>query len=306
MRRADDSRTDEPLTVSEVGAATRDALSDLIARTTKDGPEDVAELEEQLRLGGWLELGSPVAQGSLTMRDLLAVAETWGGSLPALPFLEALTLARACPSETCLDDALATVAIPAGRGKALVPFASERTIWAHDPDHGWFALDVSPAEITAVDDFAPSLPLLLTRLEGRVDLPFDFVLAVAALMTSACVGAAQNCLDRSVEYANTRVAYGRMIGQFQAVRHLLAEMYRDVEVSRSGTIFFATGRGSWAGGFLQIAELCLRVISRSVQVHGGIGFTWDMGLHLYMRHVISCRKLLAALLGPYVENEDAS
>lgn len=125
----------------------------------------------------------------------------------------------------------------------------------------------------------------------------DIVAAVA--LSAEAVGAAGRCLDMSVEYAKDRVQFGRPIGSFQAIKHKCAEMLRLTEQSRSATYEAArlvTDGDAAAAVTASVAkayasEACAWVAAENIQVHGGIGFTWEHSAHLYLRRVKSNEQL---------------
>jgi alkylation response protein AidB-like acyl-CoA dehydrogenase len=130
-------------------------------------------------------------------------------------------------------------------------------------------------------------------------------------------GGAQQMLDLAIEYAKTRIQFGRTIGSFQAVKHRLAEMAVDVDAARSAAQHAVwTAAGEPRADELAIAastahsycsEAFNRVAAGCIQVHGGIGFTWEHPAHLYYRRAKSSellfgspathRRRLAELLG---------
>ena len=123
----------------------------------------------------------------------------------------------------------------------------------------------------------------------------------AALLAVEQVGAAQHLLDLSVEYAKSRMQFGRQIGSFQAVKHKLADMLVDLEHARSAAwhAVWALSDGSDDPALATaIAQaVCSHALSRiaadTIQVHGGIGFTWEHQAHLYFKRAATD----AALLG---------
>jgi acyl-CoA dehydrogenase len=125
----------------------------------------------------------------------------------------------------------------------------------------------------------------------------------AVILAAEAVGGAQRLLDMSVEYARTRLQFGRTIGSFQAVKHRCADMLVEVEHARSAAYHaaFAADAGTDADEMrlatdlatVVSAETYLKVAKGSVQVHGGIGFTWEHPIHLYYKRAVSD----AALLG---------
>ena len=128
------------------------------------------------------------------------------------------------------------------------------------------------------------------RLGDTSGLSSAFDLATAAL-TAEMVGGMQRTLDITVEYAKTRKQFGRPIGVFQAVQHQCADMYLETESSRSAVYYAAWAleeRAPDASAAVSVAKIYASDASRTVgnrgiQVHGGMGFTWENDIHLYYR-----------------------
>ncbi len=105
------------------------------------------------------------------------------------------------------------------------------------------------------------------------------------------VGGMQRVLDLSVEYAKTRKQFGNPIGKYQAVQHMCADSYLETESARSATYFAAWAlqeRVPEASTAVSIAKMYASDASRNVgnrgiQIHGGMGFTWENDIHLYYR-----------------------
>ncbi len=119
-------------------------------------------------------------------------------------------------------------------------------------------------------------------------------IATAALSTEI-VGTAQKALDIAVEYAKTRVQFGKPIGSFQAVKHKCVDMMVAVENARSLTYYAAwtvDERVAEAATAVPMAkayasDMGKNVTSEAIQVHGGIGFTWEHDMHLYHRRALA-------------------
>jgi alkylation response protein AidB-like acyl-CoA dehydrogenase len=121
-------------------------------------------------------------------------------------------------------------------------------------------------------------------------------------MASEQVGGARACLDASVEYAKTRYQFGRPIGSFQAVKHMCADMLVALEHARSvawhaaatfndpdeSRISVPLAKSVCSDGFLKIA-------GDNIQVHGGIGFTWEHDAHLYFKRAKADSLLLGSV-----------
>ena len=130
----------------------------------------------------------------------------------------------------------------------------------------------------------------------------------ATLLAAEQVGAAQHLLNLSVEYAKSRLQFGRPIGSFQAVKHRLAEGMVDLEHARSATyhaVWALTDGSDDPALAASIAQALAsatfaRIASDTVQVHGGIGFTWEHQAHLFLKRASTD----AALLGSAEAHRD--
>lgn len=160
-------------------------------------------------------------------------------------------------------------------------------------------MDLTRPQATIVVDGAPARLLAGPQDAERV---ITHALQVgAALLAVEQVGAAQHLLDLSVEYAKSRMQFGRQIGSFQAIKHKLADMLVDLEHARSTAYHavWALSDGSDDPALAtSIAQAtCSHALSRiaadTIQVHGGIGFTWEHQAHLYFKRAATD----AALLG---------
>lgn len=114
-----------------------------------------------------------------------------------------------------------------------------------------------------------------------------------ALATAAfCVGLARSCTERSVEYAMNRQQFDRPIASFQAIKHLCAEMAVRAELARhavyaAAVLLDEAGEGdvmrSVSGAKLLASEAAIMNGRTATQVHGGMGFTWEVDIHLYLK-----------------------
>jgi acyl-CoA dehydrogenase len=116
------------------------------------------------------------------------------------------------------------------------------------------------------------------------------ILALQSVVTAhEQTGGAELLLETACDYANTRRAFGQVIGSFQSVKHRIAEMYGLVELARAGALHAATREGqsdfikAAAAARIQATEAYDTAARDCVQVHGGIGVTWEAGIHLHMR-----------------------
>jgi alkylation response protein AidB-like acyl-CoA dehydrogenase len=115
------------------------------------------------------------------------------------------------------------------------------------------------------------------------------------MLAAEMMGGAQKVLDMTVEYAKVRVQFGRPIGSFQAVQHKCANMMIDVEGAKSAVYYAAWAVSNdvaeapvtAAVAKAAASDAFRRVSAEGIQLHGGIGFTWDHDLHLYFKRAKS-------------------
>jgi alkylation response protein AidB-like acyl-CoA dehydrogenase len=175
----------------------------------------------------------------------------------------------------------------------------------------------------AVDGTAPGLTRrtlpTLDQTRKQAELRFDSVPAqaigadgagwtgveealcrAAVALSAEQVGVAQRALDLAVDHAKARTQFGRPIGSFQAVKHMCSEMLLQVESARSAAYYAMWAADSSPAELATAASLAQAfctdaahfVTSRCIQVHGGIGFTWEHPAHLYFKRASSSSFLL--------------
>lgn len=169
---------------------------------------------------------------------------------------------------------------------------------------GLDSIDPSRKQARIIFDNAPAQPL-----EGADAETIARVLDTAAIYIGfEQLGGADKALETAVEYAKERMAFGRQIGSFQAIKHMCADMYVSATLARSNAYY-----GAWAvstgAAELPVAAATVRVSSTeayqhcakdNIQVHGGMGFTWAFDCHLHYRRSNG----LALVIGPKSQWED--
>lgn len=253
-----------------------------------------------------LELGNAAQQASL-LRGLVA-GETIG----------TVCLADTESSEGASECVLAEVSSGgfALRGSVrFVPDAARAdllVVSAVVGDHAHlFAVPRSSAGIVvapmhALDSLRPLYEVVFENVDLPVDAllggysaasgGLDQVVARALVMISAeMLGGAERCLEMSVRYAKERVQFGKPIGVHQAIKHKCADMLFAVEAARSMVYYAAWAareRLANAGLFASMAKATSgdayrRAAADNLQIHGGVGFTWEYDCHLYLRRARS-------------------
>ena len=183
-------------------------------------------------------------------------------------------------------DGIGVFVIPAGEGVSVTPIP---------------ALDATrPLGELALDAIVPS-HLRLTGADGSGIVQRACDVGVVAIAQEQ-VGGAIRCLEMSVEYAQSRYQFGRAIGSFQAVKHRCADMLVALEHARSvawhagatlddpdeAAIMVPLAKTVCSDAFLKIA-------GDTIQIHGGIGFTWEHDAHLYLKRAKADSLLLGSV-----------
>ncbi|KJY18306.1 MULTISPECIES: acyl-CoA dehydrogenase family protein [unclassified Streptomyces] len=109
----------------------------------------------------------------------------------------------------------------------------------------------------------------------------------SAVLAAEAVGAAGQALARTVEYVRQREQFGRAIGSFQAVKHRLADLYVQVQAARSAAYYAAWDPDQGGLALAQGLEALRLTAGEAIQLHGGIGFTWEHDAHLYFKRAAS-------------------
>jgi Acyl-CoA dehydrogenase, C-terminal domain len=252
----------------------------------------IAKLDKQIQQTGWRALRSDGASGV----EVAIVAEEFGRGLVDVPFLGPV-LADDLARQVGDDGSGSTVAV---NGHAIDARGYRR------------ALTLDGTTVSAVDVGGPRDAVDLTRATADVsgtatavgDLDSDAAqrwLALALATTSAdLVGAARGAHTLACDYAKIREQYGKSIGSYQAIAHLLAESLALIEGSVS-----ILRHAAWAVDELDPAEAiragrfakvyCARaartVCETAIQVHGGIGNTWECLAHVYLRRALTSTQL---------------
>jgi len=191
-----------------------------------------------------------------------------------------------------------------------------------ESDIGLFLVDMKAGGVDAkpIDNIDPSRGQAeLTfrdckaELLGPADEGWSLLLHLldraAVLIAFEQIGGADRALEMARDYALDRIAFGRPIGSFQAIKHMLADMYVSATLARSNSYFGAWALSTNAGELPEAAatarvsatqafQLCAK---NNIQVHGGMGFTWEFDCHLYYRR----SNALALALGSQSYWEDA-
>jgi alkylation response protein AidB-like acyl-CoA dehydrogenase len=177
----------------------------------------------------------------------------------------------------------------------LVPVEAEGAVELHAVEAG----DATIEPVTSLDMTRQVADVVLDGAPSRLVVPATAGDAAvrgalqvgAALMASEQVGVAQWCLDSTVAYLKERRQFGRVVGGFQALKHRLADLYALVEQARAAARYAAATAAAGdpdaevAAGVAQAycSDVAVLAAEECVQLHGGIGMTWEHPAHLYLK-----------------------
>ena len=285
------------------------------ARATLDaGPSHPAELWTGAAQLGWQGLALPEEFGGsgFGLAELAVVLEAQGRELCPGPFLSTVTAASVI--DRCAPDSVRAQLLPGlADGSTVGGFGSSEATVLGAPDADVLVLlagdDVVIAaaedvEVTASTstDSTRSIGAVAVRGTPIAVLPGAATLArtVFRILGSAeAVGVSWATLEMSVAYAKVREQFGRTIGTFQAVKHHAANMLVNAELTTAATWDAARADDPDSAWFAAAVAASHAIRSQifnaeyNIQLHGGIGYTWEHDAHLYLRRA----RTLAALLG---------
>ena len=169
------------------------------------------------------------------------------------------------------------------------------------------AAGLTRTPLATMDQTRKQAKLELDGVEGRLigeegkgwDVLSTVLDLAAVALAAEQVGGAQRCLDMSVEYAKVRVQFGRPIGSFQAIKHKCADMLLEVESAKSAAYYAGWCASEMNDELPAVASLAkaycsdayFHAAAENIQIHGGIGFTWEHPAHLYFKRAKSSELL---------------
>ena len=201
----------------------------------------------------------------------------------------------------CADVAVVAARSGSGRGEQAIslflvdltdPGVTRETLETIDPSRSYARITFDGAEAQALGGEGDGWRILSSVMDRA-----------AILMAFEQVGGADRALEMARDYALERMAFGRQIGSFQAIKHMLADMYVSATLARSNCYY-----GAWAlasgSSELPVAAATARVSAtqafqhcakNNIQTHGGMGFTWAFDCHLYYRRANALALALGSL-----------
>jgi alkylation response protein AidB-like acyl-CoA dehydrogenase len=260
------------------------------------------------------ELGGALAPLAITdtliATDLIARHKKGGGGQDLLSRIAAgkirIALAWQEPNNGYWSDDIASSA--SWGSKILVADADAADMFLVSTDKGLVLVDKSAVTLTPHDGFDPSCAHHQLEYSTDSAIPLGFWIPRARLFDVAStvnagllLGISEKLLARSADYARERIQFDKPIGSFQGIKHKCADMAVQVEAAKSVAYyaFWAVAEDApdrarassmakaWCG------DVASKIGAEAIQIHGGMGFTWELGLHHYLRRA----KVLASLYG---------
>ena len=313
--------------------AIKRTAKDLLADRFK--PERVRELAEAKAYDddawkemcelGWAGIFIDEAHGGqeLGTVELIILMEELGYALAPVPFFSnsaaGLAIQAAGSDEQrerwlpglASGELRGTVGLLRGGEARLVPDAADSDLIVLAGDDGAVVAERGAADVEPFETLDATRSFARVRADGGDALPGDVqpgLDRICAALAAENVGVAQRAMEMAVDYARERKQFDRPIGSYQAVSHRCAQMLLEVEGSRSAAYYAAWCADAEPDSLARAASMAKayasdagwRVCTSSLQVHGGIGFTWEHDLHFYLKRA----KANALMFGSAAEHRE--
>ena len=284
---------------------------------------------QELGFGG-ITISEDHGGSGLGMVELAIIAERAGATVAALPLLGLTTVARAIEHggtdeqknewlETLSSgDAIAAAALDTeidvsgnrltGSINYVAHGASADLFLIVSDEQAWLvkagASGLNVENQTTMDQTRPLAKLTLENVQGEALANSKDAIEAATSGALVCLaaealGGAQECLDRTVAYSQERIQFGRQIGSFQAYKHRLADLMVAIEQARSATYWAACAVDEKTHD-MQLAlhsaktfcaDTFFKCAADMIQLHGGIGFTWEHDTHLFFKRAKAIQEM---------------
>ena len=225
------------------------------------------------------EAGRTLLRAPLLSTAVAAVALADSGATDLLP-----GLLDGSASAAFVTDLTSPVADAAGSTLLLIATDDELAV-----------VETSAATVTPLDTLDPTRPLARVDLGGAARRPLgpaSYAIDVLQVALAAeSVGAARRALEMTVDYLKVREQFGRPLGSFQALRHRVADLTVELDAATSSVWYAARAAAERATDLPVVAPLAkavaqdafTHIAGESIQLHGGIGFTWEHDAHLFFK-----------------------
>ena len=289
--------------MGEIGELASEAIEEILDRATAGAAIGTyAEGDSPLSWGalasgGWDLVGVRDGHEGAELRDIVALAQVWGTRLLPLPFIETVMAKRHSAAAREWDGpvsfALPTASLGVG-SRRYIPFGQVeglRLVTSLGDDDVDSLIDVPAGTPDGLDLIARGVEVA----ENPTAVSHEVVHELAVVYAATSVGAARRLLDLAVDFAQERRQFGKPIGSFQAVKHHLANVLIAVESADAAVLRTSLMDQAFGQSAEYSVNRCLDAAELVLQVHGGLGFTWEMGLHHYLRHIMMAKDIIGGL-----------
>lgn len=287
----------------ELGSLAAESITEMVTRSV-GGASITAYAEAESPLawdtiaeGGWDQVGVEQDGERASLRDLVEIARAWGRYCVQLPLLPTI-LAKRHSAAARDHDGPVSFAIPSATlsSGAIVPYGQVDGVVLAT------GLGAGPDRLEPISDGVAAESDILLRacqVGSPTAMSADAAGELAVLLAAEATGAAARLVDDGVTFAKQREQFGRPIGSFQAVKHLLADALILSETAETAVIWASLHPEDAIRGSLFAIDRSIAVGELVLQVHGGIGFTWELGLHFFLRRMVSARELVSGIGGTH-------
>ncbi len=266
------------------------------------GPREVAVAVEEL---GRVLLPSPYLSTAAVALALTRAAQDGDGQAAAERYLPGLADGSVIGAVALDTDVTVADGTVSGVARHVVDGGAAGLLLVRCGDR-MLAVAAADASVQALDTLDQTRRQAAARFDRGPALAAgpatDAVAVHRVLLAAECMAAAEHCLDVTVDYLKTRHQFGRPIGSFQALQHRAADLAVAVTAARATARAAVWTAACEPAGLATLAPLAalhcsrvfLQVAAEMIQLHGGIGFTWEHQAHLYFKRA----KATQLLLGP--------
>lgn len=314
--------------------ADRSAWPDVLEWTENDEPYDKVLWRSLSGLDAvGLPVPEDLGGTGLGWRETAVVLEELGRAVAPVPYLGSTVMATAVLLACGEKELLGEVARGEKVAALALPFSTPVGSWVRPAgvrvtsvadalgadvllvltSDGLLAVDASAAErtpVTSLDQTRPLCDITFSGRDGRqiaagraaTEAVANALLVGGAMLASEQLGVAEQCLETTVAYVKTRFQFGRAIGSYQGLKHRLADLWVSITQARAAARHAAwcvsTGDADTeiavAIAQAQCSAVVVKAAEECVQLHGGIGFTWEHPAHLYLKRAKSTSLALGA------------
>jgi hypothetical protein len=270
---------------TETGTLAADAIGDLFDEVSGGRGADNGDAVWDALVGSeWPSAAHADAgpEDTLDLRAIQEIARVTGRYASATPIASTLLASTWFRDRELPADRAILIALPRDGGSVALDAVDGALLVTAD------GIADAPAA-ARVDRFAPTSAT--AAFEGVTPVEGERLAQTRAVLAAVAVGCADAVIEKSASWAATRQQFGQPIARFQAVRHHLANMHMAREQAWTAAIVagIETGTDRWATMALRLAR---RAIDLGIQVHGGVGFTVEVGLDVYLKRVLEIESVV--------------